>query len=211
MANFTVLFKEKPINSYLFEQGTIRIGSDNSNEIQIDSLAVAPVHAVITINEDSCIVKRLSTEHPLLINDVASDECPLNDGYKLSLGKHTIIFRKNETEVPVLDEEFSIKNEAKALNSEVTDNSSFPEADLQIMNGKNIGRIIALKNAMTRFGKTGSGIAVITKRKDGFYISCLEQSDGIKVNGVPLADKVLKLGENDSVVVNETSMQLFLK
>lgn len=49
MAKFTVYFKDKPIHSGIYEAGVVHIGRDDSNELIVDSLAVAPIHAVVVI------------------------------------------------------------------------------------------------------------------------------------------------------------------
>ena len=69
MAKFTVYFKDKAIQSKIFDSGVIHIGRDETNDIVIDNLAVATVHAVVIIKEDSCIIKQLNDDFPLFINN----------------------------------------------------------------------------------------------------------------------------------------------
>jgi len=68
MAKLTVFFKDKAIHSGLFEHGIVHIGRDETNDLTIDSLAVAPAHAVIIIRADDCTIKQLNDEFPLIVN-----------------------------------------------------------------------------------------------------------------------------------------------
>jgi hypothetical protein len=63
---------------------------------------------------------------------------------------------------------------------------------------------------MTRLGVAGSGIIVISKRKDGYYASALENKGFLRVNGNPFGDHYVKLENNDVIVVNHTSLLFFL-
>lgn len=209
MAKLTVFFKDKAIHSGLFENGIVRIGRDETNDLAIDSLAVAPVHAVIVIRDDDYTIKQLNDEFPLIINGEKIKACSLNNNDTISLGKHDIIFN---TVGAVESSAYSslIDEDIKLLNQEIGSELHSPVANLQIMNGNNIGKILQLKSAMTRLGHSGNGIIAISKRKDGYFVSVLENIGTITVNNEPLNNKSLKLKTNDVLVVDNTSLQFFL-
>ena len=208
MAKFTVFFKDKPIQSLLFETGVIHIGRDETNEIKVDSLAIAPIHAVAVLGENSCIIKELNDNYPLIVNGEKNKEHPLINGDKISIGKHAIVFNITETVTAVQQignsaiDNFDFHPE--------TESSRTSEANLQILGGKHIGRVIPLKKSMTRLGRGGEGIVVITKRKEGYFISALEGDNSLTVNKQPLGDKTLKLNDNDLVVIDNNPMQFFI-
>lgn len=209
MAKLTVFFKDKAIHSGLFEDGIVRIGRDETNDLAIDSLAVAPVHAVIVIRDDDYTIKQLNDEFPLIINGEKIKACTLNNNDTISLGKHDIIFNTAGTaESPAYNS--LIDEDVKLLNQEIGSELNSPVANLQIMNGNNIGKILQLKSAMTRLGHGGNGIIAISKRKDGYFVSVLENIGTITVNNEPLNNKSLKLKTNDVLVVDNTSLQFFL-
>lgn len=83
-------------------------------------------------------------------------------------------------------------------------------ANLQIIRGENIGKIIPLNKALTRVGHNGAGIIVITKRKDGYHVSSLESKGAITINQTPLGNHTFKLKEGDILVVDNMTMQFFL-
>lgn len=206
MAKLTVFFKDKAIHSGLFENGIVHIGRDETNDLTIDSLAVAPAHAVIVIRDADYTIKQLNDEFPLIINGEKIKTCNLNNNDTISLGKHDIVFNTTESVLNSL-----IDEDVKSLNQEIGGRLQHNSvANLQIMNGNNIGKILQLKNSMTRLGHNGNGVIVISKRKDGYFVSVLENSGIITVNNEPLNDKSLKLNTNDVLVIDNTSLQFFL-
>ena len=209
MAKLTVFFKDKAIHSGLFEQGTVHIGRDETNDLTIDSLAIAPAHAVIIIRDDDCTIKQLNDEFPLIINGEKIKACNLNNNDMISMGKHDIIFNTAEfVESPAFNS--LIDEDVKSLNQEIDGELHIPVANLQIMTGSNIGKILQLKKSMTRLGHDGNGVVAISKRKEGYFVSVLENSGTITVNNEPLNDKSLKLNTNDVLVIDNISLQFFL-
>jgi len=213
MAKFTIFFKDKAIQSYIYDSGIIHIGRDNTNDIVIDNLTVAPAHAVVTVNSDNCIIKQLSDKNPLIINKEETKESFLNNNDVISIGKYRIIYSTTES-IATDSNTFNAKNkDVESLNQKLEQQVSSPDANLQILEGQHIGRILPLKKAMTRFGHAGTGVVVIAKRKDGFYISSLESTSNTDtlINRDPLGDKTVHLKDNDIILINKVSMQFFLE
>ncbi len=207
MAKLTVFFKDKAIHSGLFKQGIVHIGRDETNDLTIDSLAVAPAHAVIIIRADDYTIKQLNDEFPLIINGKKIKACNLNNNDIISMGKHDIIFNTADS----ADASNSLIDEdVKSLNQEIDSELHSPAANLQFMTGNNIGKVLQLKKPMTRLGHGGNGVIAIAKRKEGYFVSVLENSGTITVNNEPLNDKSLKLNTNDVLVIDNTSLQFFL-
>ncbi|HIF54397.1 MAG: FHA domain-containing protein [Gammaproteobacteria bacterium] len=210
MAKLTAYFNDKPIQSQIFESGIVHIGRDKTNDFIIDNIAIAPTHAVVIIKEDNCIIKQLNDEFPIQVNDLNNKETFLQNNDKISLGKHTIIYSTTETIIPAHDHTMATHDIA-SLNEKPAKKVKMPEANLQVLDGQHIGRILPLKNPITRLGQTGSGIAIISRRKQGYFISSLEESATIIVNKKNLGDQILALVNNDIVVIDKISMQFFLK
>ncbi|MGZ5054946.1 MAG: FHA domain-containing protein [Methylobacter sp.] len=209
MPKLTVFFKDKVIHSGLFENGIVHIGRDETNDLIIDSMAIAPAHAVIVIRDDACIIKQLNDEFPLIVNGKKTKACNLSDNDTISIGKHDIVFNTVKFVAP--DTSNSLIDEGvKLLNLEIDNELHIPAANLQILNGSNIGKVLQLKNSLTRLGHDGNGVIAILKRKEGYFVSVLENTGTITINNQPLNDKPLKLNMNDVLVINNTSMQFFL-
>ncbi len=208
MAKFTVYFKDKALSSEIFDSGIVHIGRDETNDVTVDSLAIAPAHAVVVIKENGCVIKQLNDDFPLIINNQPSKESILNNGDRINIGKHSIAFSVTESIANLSNSAVNNKT-LDSLNEQIEDKLPKLEASLQVMNGHHIGRILTLKKTMTRIGNTGSGIAVISRRKDGYYVAALENTEQMTVNNEPLGEKSVKLNNNDIITVNNTSMQFY--
>ncbi len=210
MAKFTVFFKDKPVHSSIFESGNIHIGRDETNDLAVDSLAVAPAHAVVVLHNTPPLIKQLNSDFPLIINGSQHIETTLQDGDTITIGKHRIVYSSSEKFATSPSTTHIEEPENEKLNQEFNNNVKLPEANLQVMGGKHIGRLIPLKKTMTRLGREGSGIIIITRRKEGYFISMLEVNNEIKINGAALADQSLLLNNNDILIIDKIPMQFFM-
>lgn len=82
-------------------------------------------------------------------------------------------------------------------------------ANLQVIRGEDIGKIIPLKKPLIRVGQNGSGLLVITKRRDGYHVSSLENIGTVTINHSPFDNQTFKLKNGDILVVDNTTMQFF--
>ena len=209
MAKFTVYFKDKPIFSGIYDSGVVHIGRDDTNELVVDSLAVAPAHAVAVIKDGECIIKQLNEKFPLLVNNQPVKQWSLQNNDIINVGKHYIVY--NATEFIHGINASTDDPDIQVLNEKLENASKQLEGKLQIMDGPHIGRILSLKKAMTRLGHEGSGVIVISRRRDGYYVSALQGHDGLALNNEPLGDRTVLLQSNDVVMVDKTPMQFFLE
>jgi len=210
MAKLTVFFKYKAIQSNLFENGIVHIGRDETNDLAIDSLAVAPAHAAIIIHDGVSKIKQLNENFPLIVNGETIKECNLKDNDMISLGKHHIVYNTTESVLEPQPTEIHAKTGQSFIDHEVDDvETNVLSASLQIINGTNIGKVLALKKPITRLGQSGNGVIAISKRKDGYYVSSLENVGTVLVNNQPLGNNSHKLQLNDILVINNTALQFF--
>lgn len=215
MAKFTVFFKDKPVQSAIFDAGVVHIGRDDTNDLVVDSLAVAPAHAAVMIKDGSYIIKQLNEKFPLLVNQLPVKEWSLKNNDVVNVGKHYIVFHETES---IPDQTYAQLKavlqddpDLDALNQKLEASSKHQEANLQVMDGPHIGRILPLKKAMTRLGREGGGVIVIAKRKDGYYLSALQGHAALSVNRQPLGDRIILLQHNDVIEVDNVPMQFFLQ
>ncbi|MDD5580799.1 MAG: FHA domain-containing protein [Methylobacter sp.] len=209
MAKLTVFFRGKAIHSALFENGIVRIGRDETNDLIIDSLAVAPAHAAIIIRDDNCTARQLNDDFPLVVNGLKTKESNLINNDKISLGKHDIVYHLTESVVQAQQLSTPLYKDPLLQNQEFNSDVNSRGANLQIINGDNIGKLLPLKKAMTRLGHNGSGILIISKRKDDYFVSVLESKGTMTLNNKPLDNDILKLNNNDVLVINNISLQFF--
>jgi hypothetical protein len=209
MANLTVYFKNNIVCSYslAFEVGKVHIGRDKTNDIVIDSPESAPVHAVVMVRANNAMVRQLNENVPLVVNGKNTKEVSLNDGDTMTIGQHIIVYSSHQAE-----QSKSTKNiDIPPANRKITENYISHAANYQIISGAHIGKIFHLKPPMTMIGEPGTGIVVISKRKDGYFASILENIGIITLNNEPLADSMVKLTHHDVLVVGNTTIQFFLR
>lgn len=209
MAKFTVFFKDKAISSEVFDSGVVHIGRDETNDLTVDSLAVAPAHAAVMIKPAGCLIKQLNDDFPLVINDVENKEAILQNNDRINIGKHFIVYTETESIAESVERK-AADQDLDFLNQKLENAGKTVNANVQIMDGPHIGRILHLKKTMTRIGNSGSGVVVISRRKDGYFISSLEDSAALLVNRHPIGDKTVQLKNNDVITIDKTSMQFFV-
>jgi hypothetical protein len=210
----TLTFKGKLLQSLTLTDGTYTIGRNEANDLQIDSLAVAPRHASVTITGTERVVKQLDQAYPLIINGSAVDEHALKHGDRIGVGKHQIYFSdtgaSDNASPPIPSIAGNAENEegpTPALKP-----TSLPvEASLQVLKGKNIGVVIPLRRAMTRLGTESSGSAVIAHRREGYFLSALVAVNDVKVNGVDIQEESVLLSHGDILKVGPNTLQFFCK
>ncbi|MEQ1637100.1 MAG: FHA domain-containing protein [Methylococcales bacterium] len=202
MARFTLFFKDQLLQSYLFEAGVVYIGRDDTNSIVIDNLAVAPIHAIVIIRETDCLIKQVNNGFPLIINNQPYAEYCLIDDDHISIGKYAILYSQSG----YMNQQV-IQAQIEMPCTEVENR----DANLQVMDGKHIGRIIPIKKAITRMGRSGEGVIIISRRKEGYFISALESHINLMINQTLLADQIIKLAHHDLIRIDNISMRFFLE
>lgn len=215
MAKFTVFFKDRAIHSATFDTGVVHFGRDETNDVIVDSLAVAPAHAVAMFKDGNWIIRQLNEKFPLVVNNQAVKDWTLKNNDVIDLGKHSIIYHTSESiyREPTTPASFGSKtNETiDALNEKLEGNVKLAEAHLQIMDGPHIGRILPLKKPLTRLGHEGGSVAIIARRKDGYYVSALQSHDGLLLNKQELGERTVQLQCNDVLQIEKTPMQFFME
>jgi hypothetical protein len=212
VGKLTLSFKGKPIQAYQFEEGEIRIGREETSDIHIDSLAIAPNHALISFDKTPPLLKQLDSQLNLLVNGQKKSEHALEHGDSITVGKHTLLFTEESQSIFIAPEpspESTAPTTSAAPFAIAQPEKEQPNAALQIMSGPNIGRLINLKKGLTRIGKKGSGMAVIAHRKNGYYLSHLDGDNPVLINGKPLENGSALLTEDDVLDIDNIKMQFF--
>jgi pSer/pThr/pTyr-binding forkhead associated (FHA) protein len=209
MAKLTLSFKGRIIDVFHIESEKTRIGRNEDCTIPIDSLAIAPVQAVVTRNDDQSYLLQAKEEgFPVLVNHEKTEETTLNHGDVIQVGKHTLTFSEDVMDLsadlgPNTNSDSVAVEEVPADNDETQANSGI----LQIVNGENFGRIIPLKRNMTRIGHAGGNCAIIARREGGYFISFLEGTNPPLVNKKPIGNQAQILKDGDIIDLDGTQMQ----
>ncbi|QSA98547.1 FHA domain-containing protein [Methylococcus sp. EFPC2] len=204
MAKLTLTFKDRTLQVTPITDGETTIGRDPDSQIHIDSLAIAPRHAVIRIDSKGAWVRQVDPRYPVFVNNVKITERQLNHGDGIGVGKHLLYYTDELHHTPPA----SAHDEAGTATQAAS--PSLIDAGLQVLNGKNIGLIIPLRSAMTRLGKDSASSAVIARRRDGFFLSALTGGENIYVNKNAINDDSVQLQNGDTVKIDQNQMQFFL-
>lgn len=200
MLKLTLFFKGAQLEEFEFQKGPISIGRDPDNAISIDSLAIAPRHATIELQGGVARLHALDTSFPVLVNGLAVVEQELNNGDTLALGKHTLRFEQRPLSAHPGGHEKPQEFPSRGM-----------KASLQIMNGKNIGMILPLRNSLTRLGKPDQGYAIIAHRPEGFFLSAISQSSSVTLNDQPVGGQTLPLKDGDTLAVMGQELMFFVE
>lgn len=204
MARLVLTFKGKIQQLVAIEASNVSIGSAAENTIRIDSLAIAPYHAQVSPSADGVVVRQLDQGYPLLVNNRQINEQVLSNGDCIRLGKHEIYFRARAEE----DTREAGEETAAVPAIELPPAAAkHREAGLQMMNGKQIGVVIPLKGPLTRLGKEETGFVLIVRRKDGYFLSALDESTGVMLNDQPVSQSAVQLGDGDVINLNQRSLR----
>ncbi|MCB1917606.1 MAG: FHA domain-containing protein [Rhodocyclaceae bacterium] len=85
------------------------------------------------------------------------------------------------------------------------------EGVLQVLNGSNAGKELALTKSLTTIGKPGVQVAVITRRPHGYFITHVEGATFPSVNGKTLDAQAHRLNDQDVIQIAGVKMSFFLR
>jgi len=102
MAKITITNREKDINELALSEGTVTIGRNKDNDIQIDDIAVSAYHAKLVSFFKPTYIQDLRSTNGTYVNGKRIMEHTLSHGDIITIGKHKIFFDKESTiDVPL--------------------------------------------------------------------------------------------------------------
>lgn len=223
MPKLTLSFKGLVLKDIPLAEGETLIGNEPDCAVFIDSLALQPHHAAITLKGDQAVLRDCDTQDGTFVNGIRlTSEHPLKEADVIQVGKHTLTY---STEAVAAPAEAEAEAEAPEMAAEQENIIQQPEpaptaeeppakhqhAFLQILNGQNLGKTISLGRSLTNLGKPGLQMAVISHRDDGYYLSHLEGEHSPKVGDVPIGEKARLLKDGDVIQIGKIKMLFYLQ
>lgn len=227
-------FNSNKISEIPLDKEVITIGRKEDNDICIENLAVSGHHAkLLTLFEDS-FLEDLNSTNGTFVNGKAVQKHPLRNGDVIVVGKHelrfisesstfednyskTVFIRRNPAQIETATNDEPTQPVLAAVETASSDNEQQPSAleraCLQILNGNNAGKQLALEKPSLKFGRSGSHIIQINRRPDGHFIICLDKPDeasSIKVNGEDVGARSVKLQNHDVIEINKLKIEYYL-
>ena len=200
MHKLILSFKGRIQKVFIPEGITCSIGRAPDCDISIDNLAVEPLHATIHLFEHEASLSTHPENHVLINNSKPEtfQNIELAQGDEITIGKHTLTYIW-ESEQP------GKKVPSTSAIKQQTEQTSW----LQIMNGPKMGRTMQLSKSSLQIGAANSKVALISSRKDGYYLSVLDNDIPVKVDNHDIGDNVVPLQDGNTIRIGEMEMLFF--
>ncbi|MDR1969345.1 MAG: FHA domain-containing protein [Burkholderiaceae bacterium] len=216
------------LKEIVLDKKRLSIGRKPNNDIQIDNLAISGEHAVIVTILNDAFLEDLNSTNGTLVNGQPIKKHILRNNDIVELGKYRLKFMAGETEPHSDFEKTGGTRQAMAkLASEmelvptgaaptrsqpgVPPAPSMQSAAIQLLNGPNVGKELALTKTLTTLGKPGQQVAVIARRPHGYFITHVEGTEFPVLNGQSLNVQAHPLGDHDIIEIAGIKMEFFLK
>lgn len=200
------------------------IGRDPSSDIQIDSLAVEPLHARISGHNNKFTIQHVGGAEGTFVNHKKIDECELKHKDIVRVGKHTLQFAHEEIlpdeallthSRPVADMDLAPASlpaaPAAAKPAAFSEDAGGGQGWLQIMSGKYLGKTVKLKPGLTDLRKISTVPTVVARRNNGYHLSNLGEPDQVSVGGSKVGDESRLLHDGDVIKIGDMSLQFYIQ
>ena len=181
MAKLTLSRKGQLYNTFFLTGTEWLVGSNPDCPVRLDAHGILPHHARISRHGGEYRVTALSNATGIRVNHGHAREHVLRDGDIIYLGGYTLTF--------------SADAHGTAGHMPVAP----ARAWLQVLNGTHQGRIFQLQHPVTRFGSAGDLTVMISRRRDGYYLSHLEGDELPQVNQTVINDTPWQLNQGDTI------------
>jgi len=181
-----ILTRDNQTLKTLFLTGTRTwIGSAPGCDIRIDGEHVEARLASILRRDNHFVLTSRNRGRLLQINHGHVASHLLQHGDVIHLGPYRLLFSDSRRDDPPLARTGKRKT-----------------ACLKVLGGRSRGRVIRLNGPVTRFGRTGATEVMISRRRDGYYLSLLEGNDYPRVNHAPIGEDPHPLNDGDTIEID---------
>jgi hypothetical protein len=220
MPSLTLGFKEKNLRRFRFKQGTtVTIGRSGKNHIIIENLAVSNHHAKIDSVGDKYLLTDLKSKNGTFVHEKLISLHWLKHGDNITVGKHVLIFAYTgddqfaDIKDPSMGQHMIMETGTGTIAQKTQDE---PVGVLAYLNG-GYGEI-ELNKRLVRIGTSpasdiiisglmiGKTSFIISKRKNGYYLSYVGGFSKPKVNG-DVIKETIRLKEFDIIDIGAVKFQ----
>jgi pSer/pThr/pTyr-binding forkhead associated (FHA) protein len=234
MPNITLKFKDNVLSRHFIGRGqSLTIGRRKDNDIVIENLAVSGHHAKIDSVGEGFVLVDLQSKNGSFVNEQLVSSHWLKDGDLVSIGKHLLVFSTADgasaaaapaeiDKTMVMDTSnyrSMVQKSAAALPKPLLrqEDASGYLAYLSGGHGK-----LDLSNKLIKIGKdptseivvkglfVGGTAATISRRPDGYYLSCAGGFSKPRVNDQTVKKSVM-LQDLDVIAIGSVKLQFFIK
>ena len=241
MPTLSLLFKDKVVENHQITKGdTFIIGRNSVNDIVIDNLAVSAQHAKVESDGNGFVYVDLNSENGSFLDEALITNYWLNDGDKITIGKHILKFLNAETRKQPIKKPSSINQtmqldtkkfrELMRKNQPKEKNDQPPNENQDQKKKKSVGVLsylsgnkkqFKINDNLTRIGKDPQSDILVKGFGVGKTAAIINKfPDGWHINYVEglsrprVNNKTLKksieLENLDIVVIGSTKLQFFI-
>lgn len=200
------------------------IGRRPSSDIVLTDPAVSGRHALIINILDDSFIENLSQTNGTFVNDRRIEKGVLQEGDVITIGKNRFIYHSEKGAPGVDEEDFektmvlrpgqvarSVADEQQARAMKEAEDTAAMEAIepepssavavLKVRSGPAAGKQVKIDRSMVTLGRPGVQVVVVSRRKDGYYISYIAGASGSipSLNGKPLKSRSTALSDGDVI------------
>jgi len=192
-------------------KSTSTLGRRNDNDIVFDNLAVSGHHCVFERQgPDEFFVEDLSSTNGTFVNNRRVRRQRLKEGDVVAVADIELAFvaaRRGSASKETTLTPLATVEPAPGPGGEASAWASF-----HFLSGPSAGRHVPIHKAVTTFGTPGIGVVVVSQRRTGCFIACLDASTVRPLlNGAPVTHDAVPLADTDVVEVAGSVMRFRAK
>jgi hypothetical protein len=195
--------KEVPLTK---ERSTI--GRRSNNDLVIDHVAISGEHAVIVAMNNDFFLEDLNSTNGTQVNGQPVKKHFLQENDVIYLAPYKIRFVSEGVEENRARDRLVKNADQPVTESQNTDSygASQQIANIRVLSGPSSGKEITLGKPLTTVGRPGVQVAVITHRKQGYFITHVEGASFPLVNGTSIGANARLLKFDDVIDLSGTKM-----
>lgn len=161
----------------------LRIGRRPYNDLVLDDLTVSGEHALIQTFPEACLIRDLDSRNGTHVNGYPVAECRLAEGDCIDIG----IYRLRLVQATAAGQAAAAAPEAVATPL------------LEYLSGPYAGITQRIDRNIVRVGNGDSQVAVIARRRSGYFMTHLEGMAMPVVNGIAIGPAASPLSDGDLI------------
>ena len=188
------------------------IGRHPQNDIVIEHRTVSGQHAAITTILNDAFLEDLHSTNGTFVNGQRIVKHVLEDRDQITLAKFQIEFFAGPREAApaaapaVPPAAVAAPAAVRAAPAAAADTPMAPPAMVEVTNGPNAGKQLALSKPLTTLGKPGVLVVVISRAQNGYAITHIDGERSPMVNEIPLGKAGRLLAHRDVIDLAGTQM-----
>jgi pSer/pThr/pTyr-binding forkhead associated (FHA) protein len=209
------------------EKERIGVGRDAHNHVVVDDPSVGAEHAAIVPVGNDHVLEDLRTSGGTLVNGTRVDRHILQHGDVIELGSFFLRYLNPRLSSTIdLERTMLIAGLKGAGNAAARESLSrdatriaaarsgrvrFPHGVIKDAKGGHAGTVVELDRVVTLLGNRGDGLAVLTRRPQGYFITHVTGRRHPRVNGHFVGKEARQLQSGDVIEVADEKVEFILR